>query len=859
MATIHAIDKHSVHKICSGQVILDLATAVKEFIENSLDAGATCVDVKFKDYGLESVEVLDNGSGIDPSNYEFLALKHYTSKLENFEDLEKVATFGFRGEALSSLCALSDLVITTATKEQAPKGVRLIYDSDGQLVSTTPVARSVGTSVQITKMFHSLPVRQREFKRTIRREYGKALSMIQAYGIISRNTRITATNQVAKGSPVRALSTNGNDNLKDNIANIFGSKFSTQVIPFSLCLEDVLGRNDDQTIPRIEGYISKPQWGLGRSAADRQYFYINGRPCSLPKIAKAFNELYRNFISNQYPFIVADLHLQPDMYDVNVSPDKRTIFLHSDQLIAQHIIEALTEQLEPYRSTYEVNPFEKLKKRSLSADLVNHAQVDDLHASHDLPPALQQRDSPQNATCDRSTSIPRSPSLPSSIQHLESLAFAPAIRRYTSTTSSNSSPSRGKRHSNTLLNYVTKRPKASEDDEIQYSAPALYSENAVSELSLTALALRSNESNETTLNTSALMAQSQQVETEAQQGEDMDVDSEVTGLEKDTEMENAEDTTEIPTPNHADLTSEIPMRDTLDNETYFEEAPLTLSFRNLWNSTGEHATAHVNYRSVNLSSERYRPIFCDANDAEDAFGDNGVEEANITNTVDLEKAYDALRRVIDKSDFKNMQILGQFNLGFIITLLNGKDLFIIDQHASDEKYNFETLQSTTQIKGQRLIRPQRLELTASEELVVIENANILRANGFEIEINEDNESSKRVQVLSQPTSKNTMFDKRDFGELICLLSEHPGQMVRCSRVRAMFASRACRKSVMIGDPLNKRQMIQIVRHMSEIDQPWNCPHGRPTMRHLFTLRSIDILHNSSRKFTYRGSIFSSKS
>ena len=101
------------------------------------------LDIKFKDYGTEGIEVSDDGSGIDPVNYETLALKHYTSKISRFEDLEKVATFGFRGEAISSLCALSQLVVITATEEQAPMGMKLEYDDNGKLKSKTPIARSV--------------------------------------------------------------------------------------------------------------------------------------------------------------------------------------------------------------------------------------------------------------------------------------------------------------------------------------------------------------------------------------------------------------------------------------------------------------------------------------------------------------------------------------------------------------------------------------------------------------------------------------------------------------------------------------------------------------------------------------------
>ncbi|CAG8546354.1 12442_t:CDS:2, partial [Dentiscutata heterogama] len=215
---------------------------------------------------------------------------------------------------------------------------------------------------------------------------------------------------------------------------------------------------------------------------------------------------------------------------------------------------------------------------------------------------------------------------------------------------------------------------------------------------------------------------------------------------------------------------------------------------------------------------------------------------------DNEAAEQELNRVIKKDDFAIMEIVGQFNLGFIIAKLykdDGCDLLIIDQHASDEKYNFEQLQLHTKIDSQRLIR--YLELTAAQELVAIDNIDILKANGFDIEVDLEAQTSKKLKLISQPMSKDIIFGVEDLEELIFLLTERPGEMIRCSKVRKMFASRACRKSVMVGDALSFQQMEKIVRHMGEIDQPWNCPHGRPTMRHLFDLSQIQTYPSYSMR------------
>ncbi|KAJ7440301.1 hypothetical protein B0H11DRAFT_1883210 [Mycena galericulata] len=218
-------------------------------------------------------------------------------------------------------------------------------------------------------------------------------------------------------------------------------------------------------------------------------------------------------------------------------------------------------------------------------------------------------------------------------------------------------------------------------------------------------------------------------------------------------------------------------------------------------------------------------------------------DAGITNATSDEGATAALARTINKEDFGAMEIIGQFNLGFIVTRRRTgdseggvamDDLFIVDQHAADEKYNFETLQQTTRIRSQKLFRPQPLELTAGDELLALENIDVLRQNGFEVDLQSATENhGPRLSLTAQPISKDTVFDMKDLEELIHLMHDRPaGEMVRCSKARSMFAMRACRKSVMVGMPLTKGQMTAVVRHMGTMEQPWNCPHGRPTMRHL---------------------------
>ncbi|KZT30069.1 DNA mismatch repair protein MutL [Neolentinus lepideus HHB14362 ss-1] len=1034
--TINVIDSHSVHKITSGQVVIDLQTAVKELVENSLDAGATNIEVRFKDYGLKSIEVVDNGSGIAPEDYDGVALKHHTSKLSSFEDLSTVTTFGFRGEALSSLCALSESVtVTTATASEAPMGTILEMDRNGRVKNRNGrTARQRGTTVTVTGLFKPLPVRRKELERNAKREFGKALNLLSAYALVpcvkeNKGVRLTASNQPEGGRKTIQLRTDGTPSTKASVSALWGPKSLEHLTDLDLCFsveteKSVLQRRaapdggDSGVQVRVRGLISKFSVSCGRAATDRQFFYINGRPCNPSKVQKAFNEVYRSFNATQSPFVVADFILPTNTCDINVSPDKRTIFLHSEN----NLIEALKREIEeaflPHRSTFDVNTsgtlggmssgaqlqstLSQIRRRSdpnVVADDENDAEPDSDNSVTNHSSGLQTAQEPVRLPLTGSPySPPRQNSSGPSVLNLEDpeksgptedrpdavpsmLSYGPAdderlsvvperslsvIRDSTSTLEaqllsvpsslqpldretthqeyhrsslpgppvSSSSPSLHEGHT------ATSRPSRRKSTNKSRSPSPTSDRNEPVQMVLNTsgaswnLRPPSAESTRPTkrprliakeraearqsfrsqlqnfARTGSQIAHAQ--EDDADENEDEDEDERVTvddehetveamdndldeaysegaeegdyngGGKQVTEgkqldvrsstplfLEEAEDGYEHPEPevkiepqsSVIDLTlndspptapSDLNHMDVDSENSSVLSAPPVEIIRTLGD---EEVTLRFDFSRVSkiwrdMSSKLgalhgIRRSFEGPTTSVDA-------DASVSNTQDNAKAADALSRVIDKADFSNMDVIGQFNRGFIVARRTTRgadqnatqtdDLFIVDQHAADEKYNFETLQQSTKIESQTLFRPEALELTTADELLVIENLGVLHQNGFDIAVDEDAVPGRgqRLKLVARPVSKGTVFDmKGDLEELIDLMNDRPaGQMVRCSKARAMFAMRACRKSVMIGMPLTKKQMTSVVRHMGSIEQPWNCPHGRPTMRHLSDLSSI---------------------
>jgi DNA mismatch repair protein PMS2 len=203
-----------------------------------------------------------------------------------------------------------------------------------------------------------------------------------------------------------------------------------------------------------------------------------------------------------------------------------------------------------------------------------------------------------------------------------------------------------------------------------------------------------------------------------------------------------------------------------------------------------------------------------------------------TNTLSQDLQLD-----LQKSDFLELGLIGQFNKGFIITQKDGS-LFIIDQHAADEKYLFETFQATTQILKQPLLVPKELVLSSYDESLLEQYQEAIRLNGFILNYEETNPLGHKFYLASVPVSKSAVLGEAELLEMIENLKtvgciddiNQLAKLIRPKKYYDMFASRACRKAVMIGTAIEPKKMTQIVAKLAGLEHPWNCPHGRPTVR-----------------------------
>jgi DNA mismatch repair protein MutL len=318
---IRPISNAVVHRMCSDQVIIDLPSALKELLENALDAGANRIDVRLKEHGVELLEVSDNGKGIPSCDLDGIALRHHTSKLREFDDLQRLSSFGFRGEALNSLAALSTLGLSTRTAGDV-SGTALAFSKDGTIETRTPVARDLGTCVSVCELFGPFPVRRKALERSAMAEFRRMVALLQAYAVICDHVRFCCMHSLAKGGKQVLMQTTGAGGQRAAIAAVFGAKLLGELTPFR-AQEGAFG---------LSGFISRPRAGDGRRSGDRQYIFVNNRPVDFGKLSRLLNEAYRAATARPecFPVTFINVRAPTDSYDVNVTPDKRTV-LFSDE------------------------------------------------------------------------------------------------------------------------------------------------------------------------------------------------------------------------------------------------------------------------------------------------------------------------------------------------------------------------------------------------------------------------------------------------------------------------------------------------------------------------------------------------
>ncbi|XP_068429200.1 PMS1 protein homolog 1 [Clinocottus analis] len=334
----------TVRLLSSSQVITSLVNVVKELMENSLDAEASSIDVKLENYGLDRIEVRDNGRGIKADDTPVMAVTHFTSKICSNEDLETLETYGFRGEALGSICSVAEVSVITKTEED-DVSTQYTLNFSGEIISQKPSHLGQGTTVSVLKLFKNIPVRRQYYSNTkkCKEELKKVQDLLTAYAIIKPGLRLTLIhNKVAVWQKAT---------VADHRSALLAALGAGAVANLLSC-----HHHQEQPEILLEGFFPKPgadHSSTSSSNADKTFIFVNNRPVHHKDIMKLLRQHYAaqypdDPIRNRYPTAMLKITVPPSSLDVNLTPDKTQVLLHNKEAVLT-ALDALLVSLYGYR------------------------------------------------------------------------------------------------------------------------------------------------------------------------------------------------------------------------------------------------------------------------------------------------------------------------------------------------------------------------------------------------------------------------------------------------------------------------------------------------------------------------------
>ncbi len=326
MQHIQVLDQVTIDKIAAGEVIERPASIVKELVENAIDAGATHVTIEIEEGGISLIRITDDGSGIMKEDIRNAFLRHSTSKIRNVEDLLHITSLGFRGEALSSIAAVTKVEVITKTKE-AILGTRYVIEG-GQEISLDEAGSSDGTTFIIRQLFYNVPAR-RKFLKTAMTEAGHVQDLLIRLALSHPEVAFRFLNNNQE-----KLRTSGSGKLKDVIYNIYGRDVASNLLELDYRQGGI----------HITGYLGKPL--ITRGNRNFETFFVNGRYVKSTMISRAVEDAYKDFMmQHKFPFVVLHFQVDTETVDVNVHPTKMELRFQNQQEVYKTVFEAIHRQL----------------------------------------------------------------------------------------------------------------------------------------------------------------------------------------------------------------------------------------------------------------------------------------------------------------------------------------------------------------------------------------------------------------------------------------------------------------------------------------------------------------------------------
>ena len=729
MSIINVLDKDTINKIAAGEVIEGPAAVVKELVENAIDADANSVTVEIKDGGTSLIRVTDNGKGIGSDDIKTAFLPHATSKIKTADDLTLVSSLGFRGEALASIAAVSEVEVLTKTADEI-SGIRYVINGGKEEVNE-PIGTPEGTTFVVRNLFYNTPARKK-FLKTPATE-GRYVGEVMEHMAVSHPE--IAFKFILNGQV--KLQTMGNGSLKDVLFYIYGKETTANIIPVNNPDADgelVNGLS-------VRGYIGKPS--LTRGNKEYENYFINGRFIKNKVITRAIEDAYKSFLmQHRFPFTCLLISVDNSLVDVNVHPSKLEVRFSDTESIYRLIFHELENALRKKDLLPDMGVKQVPDKKPLVRDFNSHnkAERTEKERGYIIP------------------DIPMPEPFEKSRQGEWKKELKPVFKQES---------------------FVADKVKRDE------KSPLIKSE------------IYAPFENDNTFDKSNFASP----EIESIDKSEGGIKNTGGNLAGDASRENSAET-----------------EDNREYPTSVEHTAKT-SYNKDFNTVKEDSDTYKNMSENSFQADGGKT---NTTDVEQDFCDKDESSCN-TNKSSKEEFKGG---ILAKKALPDIKIIGQiFGTYWIIEY--DDSVYMIDQHAAHEKVMYERFVkeiSENKVTSQNLLPPVVVTLSGSQSQIVEEIEEHLYKLGFEIEPFGGNE----YVIKAVPTELFGISEKDLLFDIIDQYSLE-GRKATPDTVLSKLATMACKAAIKGNMNISILEAKALIEELMSLDNPYNCPHGRPTM------------------------------
>lgn len=783
MGNIVLLDDLTINKIAAGEVIERPASVVKEMVENSIDAGATKITVEIKNGGISFIRISDNGKGIAEDDMEIAFERHATSKIRVAEDITKVTSMGFRGEALASIAAIANVEMVSRTKD-SNIGHRIVVEG-GKTLEQGETGAPLGTTITVKNLFYNTPVRYKFLKKDYT-ESGYIEDAITRLALVHKEIAFKLINT---GKTV--IQTTGNDDEKSVIYSIYGKDVAEAIIESDYEYEGI----------RVTGVVGKPE--IARSNRSNQLFFVNGRYIKDKTLTAAAEQAFKGMIPiNKYGFLILNLQMDPALVDVNVHPAKLEVRFEEENKVFKSVYYAVKEALS---------------KKELVADAVEEKVIPKQEIAQEIATPIQ-------------TTAPVQPEAPAENLQQEADEVEKVIKEDEKTEKSgvfgflrkNKHVDKEPEEKENMLEEIYKFRKGLKELGVAEVTPTVYTPIIPDE--------KDQQEQEVTDDT-VQPEQKTQEETAK-----ISVPSEEKVQEATEELIKQRQTNEIleeaiknskaenPLNKEPGKVSEIPEKfDTMYSKIFGDKV-------NLSSQSNETKELSENEKKVlDEIKNTVRPTF-----------ESEISEENIQAPISKENTEQI-------EEFKNMagknyKFIGIVFSTYIIVEIEN-EMYIIDQHAAHERIMYEKVKknyySTTDKDSQLMLLPDIINLTHKEAETIKENLEMFEQAGFTLEAFGEN----TIKLTGVPNICMDMNTKQLFLDLLDEVDNY-SRTDRQDKEERFIATIACKSAVKANMKLTEKEVDKLMERLLALPNPFTCPHGRPTA---IRMSRYDIERKFARK------------